>query len=82
MTSLLALGCQRRILLTGTPVQNNLDEFFGKCCCWTDTYGNDDLSYGFDCCRRFDRVHYRVPGQMCGTLLSVDYPGYACLLGN
>ena len=30
MTSLLALNCQRRILLTGTPVQNNLDEFFGR----------------------------------------------------
>ncbi len=30
ITSLLALNCQRRILLTGTPVQNNLDEFFGK----------------------------------------------------
>ncbi|KAL0049394.1 hypothetical protein WJX82_001168 [Trebouxia sp. C0006] len=28
ITSLLALNCQRRILLTGTPVQNNLDEFF------------------------------------------------------
>ncbi len=30
ITSLLALNCQRRILLTGTPVQNNLDEFFGE----------------------------------------------------
>lgn len=30
ITSLLALNCQRRIMLTGTPVQNNLDEFFGK----------------------------------------------------
>lgn len=27
--SLLALNCPKRIVLTGTPVQNNLDEFYG-----------------------------------------------------
>lgn len=26
--ALLGLGCSRRILLSGTPVQNNLDEFY------------------------------------------------------
>ena len=26
MDALLSLGCSRRILLTGTPVQNNLEE--------------------------------------------------------
>jgi hypothetical protein len=30
--SLLALNCPKRIVLTGTPVQNNLDEFYGG---WT-----------------------------------------------
>lgn len=28
--SLLALNCPRRVVLTGTPVQNNLDEFYGE----------------------------------------------------
>lgn len=27
--ALLSLGCQRRVLLTGTPVQNDLQEFYG-----------------------------------------------------
>ena len=29
MAALLSLGCQRCVLLTGTPLQNNLDEFYG-----------------------------------------------------
>ena len=29
MDSLLSLKCPRRVLLTGTPVQNNLDELYG-----------------------------------------------------
>jgi hypothetical protein len=28
--SLLALNCPRRVVLTGTPVQNNLEEFYGR----------------------------------------------------
>ena len=28
--ALLALQCPRRVVLTGTPVQNNLDEFYGN----------------------------------------------------
>jgi hypothetical protein len=31
--SLLALSCAKRIVLTGTPVQNNLDEFYGAWAC-------------------------------------------------
>jgi SNF2 family DNA or RNA helicase len=30
ITALLQLGCQRRIILTGTPVQNNMEEFYGR----------------------------------------------------
>lgn len=28
ISALSSLGCQRRVLLSGTPVQNDLDEFF------------------------------------------------------
>ena len=28
ISSLAALGCGRRVLLTGTPIQNQLDEFY------------------------------------------------------
>ena len=28
--ALLSLQCQKRVLLTGTPVQNNLEEFYGE----------------------------------------------------
>jgi len=31
ISALLALKCQRRILLTGTPIQNNLSEFYAMC---------------------------------------------------
>lgn len=30
MAALVSLGCQRCVLLTGTPLQNNLEEFYGK----------------------------------------------------
>ena len=28
MDALLSIGCERRVVLTGTPVQNNLEELF------------------------------------------------------
>ena len=32
-----SLNCSRRILLTGTPIQNSLDEFYGRLCLISST---------------------------------------------
>ena len=55
MDSLLSLRCPRRVLLTGTPVQNNLDELYGVAApifhtCLSmpcGTYAAAPLAYGF-----------------------------------